>query len=127
MKFFIDQNLGPELAEGLRVFGEDVIHLKELFPEDTPDCKWLTYIGKNNYFLITRDRKFRYKPAEKRAFRENNVGAFLLFGKDRTKWDLIQQLIRNWLRIKEFAQKTKRPFAFRIPPNGTKITKISID
>ena len=128
MKFFIDNNLGEQLAIGMKGFGENVVHLKELFAEDTEDTKWLSYIGNERIFLITRDHKIRWRPAELQALRENKIGAFFLAGKNRKRCDLIQQLVRNWPRIKEYAYTNmdKRPFAFRVPPKGTKIEKMSI-
>ncbi len=29
--------------------------------------------------------------------------------------------------MKEFAAKTRRPFAFRVPPSGTKFTSLALD
>jgi len=126
VNFFIDNNLGEELALGLRGFGEAVIHLKESYPEDTPDEVWLEDIGNKGYFLITRDKRIRYNPLENRTLRTYKIGAFFLQGKQRSRCDLILQLVRNWPRIKEFAlsNRNKRPFAFRVPPNGTKIDRI---
>ena len=89
MKFFIDNNLGEQLAKGLQGFGEDVIHLKDIFSEDVADTEWLRYIGNNNIFLITRDQRIRWRPAELQALYENNVGAFFLSGKSRTRCELI--------------------------------------
>ena len=126
MKFFVDNNLGIFISEGMKGFGEDFCHLTDIFKPDTPDIEWLSYIGSNDLFLITRDLRIRRNPLEQQAIRDYNVGAFFLFGKNRNKWELIQQLIRNWLRIKEYAEKTERPFAFRVPPKGIKIEKISI-
>ena len=95
MRFFIDNNLGKTLAEGMTGFGE--------------------------WFLITRDDRIRYKPHEKRALKENEVGAFFLGGKNRRRCDLIQQLVRNWPLMKKFAARTDRPFAVQVPPSGAKL------
>jgi predicted nuclease of predicted toxin-antitoxin system len=126
MTFFIDNNLGANLVVGLRAFGEDVIHLTEKFPQNTPDEIWLKEIGERNYFLITRDERIRWNPAELGAFCKYKVGAFLLGGKNLKKWEIIQQLIRNWPRINEMAGKTRKPFAFRIPPHGTKFSSFQL-
>jgi predicted nuclease of predicted toxin-antitoxin system len=37
MKFFVDNNLSPQLAKGMKAFGEDVIHITEIFPHNTDD------------------------------------------------------------------------------------------
>ena len=126
MRFFVDNNLSKQMAQGMKAFGENVDHLQDHFPNDAPDTEWLEYIGSNEFFLITRDDRIRKNPAEIAAFKNHGVGAFFLGGKSRNRCQLIQQLVRNWPRIKETASKTKKPFAFRIPPTGTKFVKIKI-
>lgn len=126
VRFFIDNNLSPQLAAGMKGFGEEVIHLRDEFPEDTDDAIWLEYVGENNLFLVTRDKSIRRRPIELQAFRGNNVGAFFLGGKNLTRCQLIQQLVRNWPRMKELARKERRPFAYRIPPSGKKFTLIPL-
>ena len=64
MKFFFDNNLSYKLSNGLKEFGEDVIHLKDIFSEDTPDVVWLEHIGKEGLLLITRDKRIRYNHFE---------------------------------------------------------------
>jgi hypothetical protein len=76
--------------------------------------------------LITRDDRIRRRPNELAAFRQHNVGAFFLGGKNRTRCELIQQTVRNWPQIKELAAKTHRPFAFRVPPSGKTIVSIAL-
>lgn len=124
MKFFIDNNLSPHLAAGMKAFQEPVVHLRDMFPEDTDDVVWLPEIGRNEMFLITRDWETRKKPAELQSIKDNKVGAFYLGGKERNRCQLIRQLVLNWPRIKELAHKTRRPFAFRVPPTGKKIEPI---
>ena len=126
MRFFVDNNLSLHLARGMRAFGENVDHLQDHFPEDCPDTEWLKYIGENEYFLVTRDDAIHRNPAELSAFKEYGVGAFFMGGKNRTRWELVQQLVRNWLRIKECAAAEKRPFVWRIPPSGTKFVRIPL-
>jgi predicted nuclease of predicted toxin-antitoxin system len=45
MKFFFDNNLSEKLTRGMKAFGEDVVHLKEIFPGGAPDPEWLKYVG----------------------------------------------------------------------------------
>ena len=126
MKFFIDNNLSEHLANGMRAFGEEVMHLKEVFPEDAEDPEWLEYIGSKGLLLVTRDEKVRRRPVELHALRQHRVGAFFLGGKNLSRCDLIQQLVRNWSRMKQLASNTKRPFAFRVPRSGTKLVSIPL-
>ena len=127
MRFFIDNNLSVSLAEGMKAFGENVEHLQDHFRPDTPDTEWLEYIGKEGIFLITRDDRIRWNPAERRALLKFRVGAFFLGGKNLDRWSLVQQLVRNWPRIKELAENKNRPFAYRVPPSGSKLRLIHLD
>ena len=126
MKFFFDNNLSEHLTNGLKAFGEDVTHLKDIFPQDTDDAVLLKHIGENGMILITRDEQIRRNPVEIAALRKYKVGTFFLGGKNLDKCRLIQQLIRNWPRIKEQARRSRRPYAFRVPPTGTKLRPINL-
>jgi predicted nuclease of predicted toxin-antitoxin system len=126
MKFFFDNNISEHLAHGMREFGEDVAHLKDHFPQDASDTEWLQYVGENDIVLVTRDEAIRWRPAELFAVRRFKVGAFFLGGKTLNRCQLIQQVVRNWPRIKEMAASESRPFAIRVPPNGTKFTKLNL-
>ena len=126
MTFFFDNNLSAKLAHGMREFGEDVTHLTDHFPQDSPDSEWLRFVGENAFVLVTRDEKIRWKPAEIEAFRAFKVGAFFLGGKKADRCQLIQQVVRNWPRMKEIAGLERRPFAFRIPPYGSNFSRLSL-
>ena len=126
MTFFFDNNLSILLSNGLKAFGENVVHLQEHFPVDTEDVVWLKYVGRKGWVLITRDERIRRNPAELAALNEHRIGAFFLGGKNLNRCRIIQQTVRNWPRIKEFADRLHAPYAFRIPPSGTKFTRISL-
>jgi hypothetical protein len=126
MKFFVDNNLSVQLARGMAGFGEDVTHLKDHYSPDAADTDWLPQIGRDEWILLTRDDRVRFNPAELAALKQHRVGAFFLGGKGRSRWDIIQQVVRNWMRMNELADKTSRPFAFRVPPQGTKIDRIPL-
>jgi predicted nuclease of predicted toxin-antitoxin system len=126
MTFFFDNNLSEHLVDGLKAFGEDVIHLKEVFRNDEQDISWLKYIGEKKYFLVTRDEHVRFNPTELQTLKEYNVGAFFVGGKNLNRCAIIQQIVRNWPRVKEFSARTKAPFMYRIPPSGTKFVRIEM-
>ncbi|MDO8678455.1 MAG: DUF5615 family PIN-like protein [Acidobacteriota bacterium] len=126
MRFFVDNNLSPKLAHGMAAFGEDVTHLQDHYPADAKDTDWLPRIGRDEWILLTRDDRVRFKPAELGAIKQHRVGAFYLGGKERSRWELIQQVVRNWPRMNELAEKTARPFAFRVPPQGAAIDRLTL-
>ncbi len=123
MKFCLDNNLSQQLAKGMKGFGEDVVHLTEFLLPEVEDAEFLAYIGSKGWYLVTRDHKIRYRPAESAALRKHQVGAFFMSGKNLGRCQLTQQIVRNWPKMKELAKKTKRPFAFRVPPNGKMLNR----
>ncbi len=128
LKFLIDENLAPQIAKGMAGFGQPVIHIAdcEYLGKGVQDTDLLEHIGNRGWFLLTHDKNISKKPAEKHAFMKYQIGAFFLGGKDRSICSYIQQLVRNWPRIKELAARKRRPFAYRIPPNGTNIKRIPL-
>ena len=126
MRFFVDNNLSPPLAAGMRGFGEDVVHLTEVLRPEAEDTELLARVGSEGWYLVTRDDRIRYRPAESAAIREHRVGAFFMGGKNLRRCQLIQQLVRNWPRMKDLAARTRRPFAFRVPPTGANIKPVSL-
>ena len=115
MKFFVDNNLSRGLARGMKAFGEDV-----------SDTEWLAHIRSRGWCLVTRDDRIRHRPAEWAALREHGVGAFFMGGKNLSACQLVQQLVRNWPRMKKLADKTNVPFAFRVPPSGKNVKPVQI-
>jgi predicted nuclease of predicted toxin-antitoxin system len=126
MKFFFDNNLSVYLAHGMREFGENVEHLKDRFSQDAADSEWLQYLGENDIVLVTRDEAIRWRPAELQAVRRFKVAAFFLGGKTLNRCQLIQQVVRNWARMKEIAASESRPFAIRVAPHGSKFTRLKL-
>jgi predicted nuclease of predicted toxin-antitoxin system len=125
-RFFFDNNVSKKIVEGLKAFGEEVVHLQDEFREDSADIEWLQYVGENELVLITRDERVRRNPAEIAAIKKFKVATFFLGGSHLDRCKLIQQVVRNWPRIKELSGKTRPPFAYRIPPTGTKFTQIAL-
>ena len=126
MTFLFDNNLSPYLVKGLKGFGEDVTHLTKHFPADTPDEKWLEYIGKHGIFLITRDKRIRYRPLELKVLKRYKVGAFFLIGKGMNKWAQIKQIIGVWPKIKEITDKLGGPFAYSVNRSGSRVVRITL-
>jgi len=127
MNFFFDNNLSQYLAQAMNLLEQDgaVIHLKDKFQPDAKDEDWLKYVGKKGMILITRDKKIRRHAAELKAIKSYKVGAFILTGTVTNIWDTVRQIINNWLKIKDLASKTRRPFAFKVPFRG-KIEKLQL-
>lgn len=118
MKFIFDENLPRDFSTGLRYLGEDVEHVLDHFDQGTTDIEILQFVGKNDYFLITKDIRIRYNQGEIDALRKHRVGAFFLVGKNMKMWDIVRQLINSWENIKEIAATESRPFIYKLRRSG---------
>ncbi len=127
MNFFFDNNISLNMARAMALLDVEcrVLHLQDQFKEGAKDEEWLPFVGKNDYILVTRDKKITRRKAELLAYKRHKVGAFILTGKNLTIWAQVKQLILSWENMKKLAEKTPRPFAFQIRSKG-KIIPISL-
>jgi uncharacterized protein with PIN domain len=69
VRFVLDNNLPPKLAEILRIAGSDVVHLREHCDGrgDVPDVEWMHDLATRKWIAITYDRQIQAKPNERSA------------------------------------------------------------
>ena len=103
VRFFFDEGLGKNLADGLSLIGKNVEHVLDSFPPGTKDSEWLGYVGKNKLVLVTKDKAIRRKPNEKAMLLEYGVVAFYLGGSEKSGHDILKQLVNAWESMEELA------------------------
>ena len=118
MKFIFDEGLGEDLAKALAALDEDVEHIRQHLEQGADDVDVLEFVGSNGYFLVGRDKNMQYNKAEIAAIRKYKVGAFILVGKNLSRWQIITAIIDNWEKIKKTAETSHRPFVYRIYRGG---------
>lgn len=130
VKFFVDENLSPTLVRGLRDLGfANVEHILDFFKPGEIDKVWLEYVGKNKLVLITKDKKIRKNPKEKRLLLKYGIVAFYLGGENLGTREISKQLVNAWGKIEAIAksqQKKGVAGAFIIRPGGGKIEEIPL-
>jgi hypothetical protein len=130
LRFVFDENLSPQLAQAMRLLDDsiEIHHITELpgLKPGTGDVEFLPRLGEEGRLLITRDTRQRKRPAELDAWKRNGVGSFVLGGKNQEAWDLVKQLVLAWPQIKEAGLKTRRPFGYRVRPNGGKLEPLTL-
>jgi predicted nuclease of predicted toxin-antitoxin system len=124
VKFFVDENLSPWIAEGLRAFREDVTHLRERFPEGTMDEIWIPTVASEDRVIITRDVDIKRHRLRSEIFRRHKAGAFVLRTKNASGWDLIRQIVWLWPEFTRLSERTSRPFMFAVRARGEKLERI---
>lgn len=102
-RFFVDEN-DLALGKALDAVRGDVVYpghpdLPEV-PRGALDDQWLPVVAEKGLVVITRDKKIRYRPAEKRAWIDHGVRGFVLTGKkSQTTADSHAILDRHWPTI----------------------------
>src|SRR5436190_7425287 len=81
--FFLDRSLGKKtVAEALRKAGARVEVHDDHFDQDVSDETWLTEAGKQNWVVLTKDRRIRFRLTERTALINAGVRAFVLTAGD---------------------------------------------
>jgi len=132
MKIYIDENMPPQLAEGLSVLekpnneGIEVYSILKEYGRGVSDEEWIPQVGRINGIVITQDHKMQRIKTQYHLLKSYKLGIFYLIPpgkKGYTYWEMVEKIVLNWLEIKNLVRKTKPPFAFRI--TSRKIEKIS--
>lgn len=72
-----------------------------------------------NHFLITKDKQFHRRPAEKAALMNYKLGAYVITShKNKTGPELIELIAAAWPEIERFAAAHSRPFIAKILADG---------
>jgi len=120
LTFYFDRNVGRQLPEALKLLGLAVEHHGDHLDHDTPDDHWLAMAGQRGWIVVTHDRKFTLAGYEHEAaaVRQHNVGCFVLWGAEATRWRKMQCFARAYDSICEAAVSTPRPFIYDVARTG---------
>jgi len=107
------------MAQALRHAGLDVEIHDDHFAQNAQDPEWLTEAGKNNWIVVTRDERIRYRVAEKQAIRRAKVRAFVLAAQGDLRAETLAEIfIKALPKVRKTVTKQKRPFVAKISRNG---------
>ena len=67
MVFFTDRDLGALFPRILSEAGLSVETHDSHFSHGTKDVEWLPAVGRNGWFVLSRDKRIRYRPNEQAA------------------------------------------------------------
>ena len=76
---FFGASIPRSVAQALQKVREDVLWIDDVpdLSQATPDGVWLRRCGAESWLALTRDKKIRTRPAERRAVTEGGVGLFV--------------------------------------------------
>lgn len=75
-------------------------------PRGTLDDEWLRIVGTDHLVVITRDRRIRYRPVERRAWVTNRVRGVVLTGRmSQSTADSLALLESRWPELECLAEQ----------------------
>lgn len=126
MIVYIDENFPPQLAKGLNILQEplnqkesrkiEIISIGDAFGQGAKDEDWIPKAGKKGGIIITRDYKIQTTRHQRDLYQKHGLGIFFFRPPSKSGysyWQMVEQVIRRWDRIKQLAKKTKLPFAYK--------------
>jgi PIN like domain len=115
----IDRSIPKSVATALNATRGDVEWLEPRFPPDTPDTEWLREAGTGGWVVLSRDKKLRTRPAERRAIAAYGVGCFILTQRaPLTPWDYVKVLVPILDELVDRFEQTPRPFIYTVSREG---------
>ena len=116
--FFLDRSLVRHtVADALRAAGGNVIVHDDRFPQTTTDPEWLKEAGANQWVVLTRDERIRYRAAEKQALRRAQVRAFVLTARGGlTAQDWAAIFLKAMPKMQRLARTQPPPFIATMVP-----------
>jgi hypothetical protein len=115
----IDRSVPRSVARALQQVRDDVAWLDDVLPPATPDRDWLRHAGERGWLVVTRDKKIRTRPGERRSIEEAGVGAFVFEQKrDPSRWDYLKLLVTSLDEMERLFTETPKPFIFAITAAG---------
>jgi len=134
MIIYIDENLPPQLAEGLNKLQEplnkrnrtdiEIKSIKTVFGEGTKDEDWIPIVGNENGIAITLDFKIQTTRHQKELCENFGLGIFFFSSKGLNYWQIVKTMIDKWENILKAIETTKAPYAFRFSVRSSKIEKL---
>lgn len=117
--FFLDESLDSlSVVTALREAGATVQRLTDILPKGTPDADWLAKAGENNWVVLTRDKRIRYRQLERLALQSARVRTFVFTGGNVTGKDTGTILAGALSRLEKLARSESGPFIYTISRSG---------
>ena len=116
---FIGRSIPKGVAEALKMVRDDIRWLEDEFTHDAKETEWLPEIGRRGWLVITRDKRIRSRPGERKALLDAGVGCFILTQKQSlTRWEFLKLLTRTLDEMQSIFRETERPFVFGVSRTG---------
>ena len=131
MTIYIDENMPPHLARGFDILQKplsikhrnniEVKSIKEVFGEGAKDEDWIPIAGKEGACVITQDYNIKRIRHQRELCETYKLGMFYFrppSKKGFEYWQMIELVVKHWIKISKAASRDERPFAYKVSSKG---------
>ena len=117
---FFDRSIPRGVAEAVKQVRDDACWLEDVFERGwIKDREWIPDIGGRGWLVVSKDKKIRSRPEERRAVRDNNVGCFIFtYRGGLNRWEILKLVVSTLDEMEEKFANTPRPFMYLIDRHG---------
>jgi hypothetical protein len=136
MIIYIDENLPPQLADGLNKLQEplnrrnktnyEIKSIKSVFGEGVKDEDWIPKAGEEKAIAITKDFKIQTTRHQKSLCENFGLGVFFFSMPScgLNYWQIVKSIIDKWENILKKIEISEAPYAYRFSIRSSKIDKL---
>jgi hypothetical protein len=118
--FFIDRSLGRiDVPAALRGAGYQCVIHDERFDQQTEDTIWLSAVAADNWIVLTKDERIRYRPLELKALESARLRAFIVICGNVRGIDTAAILLKAMPKILNIVGSEKGPFIYYVYKDST--------
>lgn len=124
-EFFIDRSLGRHVvANALRDAGATVHVMADVYGERVgqglADTTWLADAGRNDWIVLMKDDKIRFRPAELEALTLAGVRAFCLTNANLRGQEMAKRFVTQLATIYRIAAEQAGPYIYGVYADGVR-------
>ena len=130
MKFVVEHSVSTNLTAAIAILakldGDEVVHLRTRYEQETLDPVWLHGLGQRepDVVVVSADPRIIRSPHERAAWLESGLTTFFLRSfADLPIWQQAAKLVKAWPDISKEARKAKRGTGYLVSVHG-KIEKV---
>ena len=115
--FFSDENLGRQAFPSPLLDAGVPLHVfHTIFASGIADTDWIPVVAQHGWIALTTDARLRYKPSERDAIMEANLGVIVLVS-GNTHLEKATIFLQSRNRIVNFIRRHEPPFIARLYHN----------
>lgn len=118
MVFFLDRNHGALVRDSLKRSGFGVILCSHTYAFETKDVTWIAECAKNNWIIISGDKRIERVPEERQAVIEGKCKVFMFEDSNSSAENWAAAILVGKQRIAKLVEEADGPFFVTLKKYG---------